>query len=129
MTAGAASRGGSAPLDRWLRPSLLARWAVAIAAAVVVALVVSFAVLAAAYAVGGWAAIDDTWVGLIVVVSLLGGLLASLLACVLAVIAKMKHERLGVALASPIALSGNRGLPGAGRAVLVGVATVPEHFP
>jgi hypothetical protein len=83
-------------VDRWSRPSRLARWAVAIAAVVVVALVVSFVVLAAAYAVGGWAAIDDTWVGLVVVVSLLGGLLASLLACVLAVIAKMKHERWGL---------------------------------
>ena len=46
-----------------------------------------------AYAVGGWATIEDTWVGFVGVGSLLGGLAASLLAFVLAVIAKMKGER------------------------------------
>ena len=46
-----------------------ARWAVMIAGVVAVAIGVSFAVFAVAYAVGGWGAIDDTWVGFIVVVS------------------------------------------------------------
>jgi hypothetical protein len=58
-----------------------------------VAIVVSFAIFAVAFAVGGWAAIDDRWVGFIVVVSLLGGLLASLVAFVLAVVARVKQER------------------------------------
>jgi hypothetical protein len=46
-----------------------------------------------AYAIGGWDAIEDTWVGFLGVVSLLGGLLASLAAFALAVVAKVKHER------------------------------------
>ena len=65
----------------------------AIAAVVAVAIVVAFAVFAVAFAVGGWAAIDDTWVGFIVVVSLQGGLVASLVAFVLAVVAKVKGEQ------------------------------------
>ena len=69
------------------------RWAVAIAAVVAVAILLAFATLAAAYVFGGWALIDDTWVGFIVAASLLGGLLASLVAFVLAIIAKVKHER------------------------------------
>ena len=64
-----------------------------IAAIVAVAILASFAIFAVAYAVAGWRAIDDTWVGLIVVVSLLGGLAASLLAFVLAVVAKVNYER------------------------------------
>ena len=96
MTGRSARRGESATLDRWAGQTRLAHWAVAIAAVVAVALVVSFAAFAAAYAVGGWAAIDDTWVGFLVVVSLLGGLLASLVAFALAVIARMKHERWGL---------------------------------
>lgn len=69
-----------------------ARWAIVIAGVVAVALGVSLAVFAVAYAVGGWGAIDDTWVGFIVVVSVLGGLAASLVAFVLAVVAKANHE-------------------------------------
>jgi hypothetical protein len=69
------------------------RWAVRIAAVVAVAIVVSFAIFGVAFAVGGWDAIDDTWVGFIVVVSLLGGLAASLVAFVLAVMATVRHER------------------------------------
>ena len=72
-----------------------ARWAVGIAGVVAAAIVVSFAIFAVAYAVRGSAAVDDTWIGLIVVVSLLGGLAASLVAFVLAVMAKVKHERWG----------------------------------
>jgi hypothetical protein len=45
-----------------------------------------------AYAVGGWGAIDDTWVGFIVALSLLGGVAASLVAFVLAVMAKARRE-------------------------------------
>ena len=93
MTARPAPERWSAPLDRSSRHTHLARWAVAIASVVAVAIVVSVAVFAAAYAVGGWAAIEDTWVGFIGAVSLLGGLVASLLAFVLAVIAKVKGDR------------------------------------
>ena len=93
MTAPPGPRVWSTRLGRWSSHPRLARWAVAIAALVAVAIVVSFAVFVVAYAVGGWAAIDDTWAGFIVVVSLLGGLVASLLAFVLAVIARVKQAR------------------------------------
>jgi hypothetical protein len=72
-----------------------ARWAVGIAGVVAAAIVVSFALFAVAYAVGGSAAVDDTWIGLILVVSLLGGLAASLVAFVLAVMATVRHGRWG----------------------------------
>ena len=71
----------------------LARWAVGLTAAVVVAIAASFAILAVAYAIGGSAATEDNWVGFLAMVSLLGELLASLAAFALAVVAKAKHER------------------------------------
>lgn len=73
--------------------SRLARWAVGLAAAVAVVIVVSYAISAVAYAVGGSGAIEDTWVGYLGGGSLLGGLLASLVAFSLAIVAKVKHER------------------------------------
>jgi hypothetical protein len=73
--------------------SPLARWAVGLAAAVVVALAASYTIFGTAYAIGGWDAIEDTWVGFLGAFSLLGGLLASLVAFVLALVAKVKHER------------------------------------
>ena len=71
----------------------LARWAVGLAAVVVVAIAASFAIFAVAYAIGGSGAIEDNLVGFLGMVSLLGGLLASLAAFALAVVAKVKHER------------------------------------
>ncbi len=62
------------------------------AAAVSVAIAVSFMIFAVAYAVGGSGATEDNWVGFLGMVSLLGGLLASFAAFALAVIA-FKHER------------------------------------
>jgi hypothetical protein len=54
---------------------------------------VSVAIFAVAYAVGGPGATEDNWVGFLAVVSLLGGLVASLAAFALALTAKSKHER------------------------------------
>jgi hypothetical protein len=71
----------------------LARWGVGIAAAVAVAILVSAAIFAVAYAVGGSGATEDNWVGLLGAVSLLGGLVASLAAFALALAAKIKHEQ------------------------------------
>src|SRR3972149_11316406 len=71
----------------------LARWAVGLAGAVVVAIAASFAIFAVALAIGGSRATADNWVGFLGMVSLLGGLLASLAAFALAVVAKVKHER------------------------------------
>jgi len=73
--------------------SSLARWAVGLAAAAVVAFAVTFAMFAVAYAVGGSDAIEDNWVGFLGMVSLYGGFLTSLAAFALAVVAKVKHER------------------------------------
>jgi hypothetical protein len=73
--------------------SRLIRWAVGLAAAVAVAIASSFVIFALAYAVGGSGATEDNWVGFLVAVLLLGGLLASLAAFALAVVAKVKHER------------------------------------
>ena len=73
--------------------SSVARWAVGVATAVAAVIVVSSAILAVAYATGGAAATEDNWVGLLGAVSFLGGLLASLAAFVLAVVARAKRER------------------------------------
>jgi len=71
----------------------LARWAVGLAATAVVAFAVTFAMFAVAYATGGSDAIEDNWVGFLGMVSLFGGLLASLAALALALVARVKHER------------------------------------
>ena len=71
----------------------LARWAVGLAAAAVVAFAVTFAMFAVAYAIGGSGATEDNWVGFLGMVSLFGGLLASLAALALALVARVKHER------------------------------------
>ena len=73
--------------------SRLTRWAVGLAAAVAVAIAASFATFAVAYAIGGSDATEDNWIGLLLMVSLLGGLLASFAAFALAVVAEVKHER------------------------------------
>ena len=93
MTAGPAQRGGPTPLHRSSGHTRPGRWAAAIAVVVAVVILVSFAIFAVAFALGGWAAVDDTWVGFIVAVSLQGGLVASLVAFVLAVVAKVKQEQ------------------------------------
>jgi len=86
---------GSAPIS--VPPaqghSRLARWAVGLAATVVVAIAASSAIFAVAYVVGGSGATEDNWVGFLSMVSLLSGLLVSLAAFALAVVARLKHER------------------------------------
>ena len=70
-----------------------ARRAVGLAEVVTVVVAVSYAVLGVAYAVGGSDAISDNWVGMLGAVALLGGLLASLVAFAMAVVARVKHEQ------------------------------------
>lgn len=70
----------------------LARWAVGLAEAATVILVVGFGVLGVAYVVGGSSATEDNWVGALAAASLYGGLVASLTGLALAVVAKVKHE-------------------------------------
>src|SRR5690349_14794882 len=74
-------------------PTDLAWWAVWLAAATTTVVLVSYAVVGVAYAIGGAPAIEDNWVGLLGVVSLAGGLAMSLVAFALAVAAKLKHQR------------------------------------
>ena len=73
--------------------SRLVRWAVGLEAAVAVAIATALVTFAVAYAIGGSGAIEDNWVGWLLVVLVLGGLLASFAAFALAVVAKVKHER------------------------------------
>jgi hypothetical protein len=86
--------GGSAPVSGGAAhpPANLARWAVGLAAVVAVVIVVSAMVFAVAYVTGGAAATEDNWVGFLAAYSLLGGLLASLAAFILAVFARAKHD-------------------------------------
>lgn len=73
--------------------SQLARWSVGISTAVTIVIALSGVILSVAYAIGGSDAISDNWVGLLGAVALLGGLLASLAAFVLAITAKVRHEQ------------------------------------
>jgi hypothetical protein len=93
MTADPVSRRASVPTGHDRAHSRLARWAVGIAAAVAVTILVSAAIFAVAYAIGGPGATEDNWVGLLGLVSLLGGLVASLAAFTLALAARIKHEQ------------------------------------
>jgi hypothetical protein len=80
MTAHPVSGQASVPARRDRVHTRLARWGVRIAAAVALAILVSAAIFAVAYAVGGPGATEDNWFALLVVISLLGGLVASLAA-------------------------------------------------
>lgn len=71
----------------------LAGAAVGLAALVVIVMAVSYTIFFVALAAGGDDAISDTWVGALAGVSLLGGLAVSLVALVLAIVAKVRHER------------------------------------
>lgn len=84
---------GRAPISGAPFHGQLARWAVGLAAGVLAVLAVSYAVFGIAYAVGGSDAVEDTWVGYLGGISLLGGLAASLGAFALAVAARIRHER------------------------------------
>ena len=73
--------------------SRLVRWAVGLAAATAIAIATLLVIFAVAYAIGGSGATEDNWVGFLGMVLLFGGLLASLAAFALALVATVKHER------------------------------------
>lgn len=73
--------------------SRLARWTVGIALVVVALGVLSGAIFIVAYAREGSAGISDNWVGFLGAIALIGGLVASLLAFVMAITAKIQHEK------------------------------------
>jgi len=71
----------------------LTRWAVGLAT-VVTALVVLFScIFAVAYATKGSAGFSDNWVGLLGAVALFVGIFVSLVAFLLAIAARIKHEK------------------------------------
>jgi hypothetical protein len=70
-----------------------ARWAVALAEAVVAVVALAAIVFVVAYAVGGAGATEDNWVGALAAVALLGGLAVALVAFALAVQARLQHDR------------------------------------
>jgi hypothetical protein len=72
--------------------SKLARWAVGLGSLVAVIVSLAYAVVLIALAVGGTEAIEDNFVGYLGGISLLGGLLVALVAFVLGVVAKVRHE-------------------------------------
>ena len=72
--------------------SSIARWAFRLAAGAPVAIGAGLVLFGVANAVGGSDATSDNWVGVLVGVGLLAGLLASLGAFFLAAAAKIKHE-------------------------------------
>jgi hypothetical protein len=60
---------------------------------VAVVVAVSYAIFGVAWAVGGEDAVSDNWVGFLGALAMLGGLATSLVAFVLAMVAKVKHEQ------------------------------------
>lgn len=70
----------------------LGRLGVIVAEAVSVVLVVAYTIFFVALAVGGDAAISDTWVGYLAGVALVGGLFASFVAFTMAVVARIRRE-------------------------------------
>ncbi len=90
---GAHSLAAPVPTSGGSAHGLVARWAVGLAAGVVVVIVASYVMFGVAYAVGGSDAVEDTWIGYLGAASLVGGLLLSLVAFALAIVAKFKHQR------------------------------------
>ncbi len=68
-----------------------AKWAVGIAATVTTILILSGAILGVAYLLGGSSAVSDNWVGFQGAIALLGGLIVSPMAFVLAATARIRH--------------------------------------
>ncbi len=72
----------------------LARWAVGLSAVCGLAVAMAIAIIAIAYAVGVESAVEDNWFGFLLVTMVLApGLLGSLLAFVLAIVARVRRER------------------------------------
>ena len=71
----------------------VAQWAVGLAEAGAALAAIAIAGYGVAYVMGGSSAVEDNWVAILVVTSFFSGCLASAIAFVLAVTAKVKHER------------------------------------
>lgn len=71
----------------------LTRCAVGVAAVVAVVLALTGAIIITAFSSGGSDAISDNWIGLLGAIALIGGLIASFVAFLLAITAKIKREQ------------------------------------
>lgn len=69
------------------------QWAIGLATIVSTAVILSGAIFGVAYLVGGSNAVSDNWVGFLVAISFLGGLLLSLLAFILAVTVRIRFGK------------------------------------
>ena len=70
-----------------------ARWAVGLAETAAAMTAIAVAIYAVAVGVGGSSAVEDNWVAILVLALFFGGFLASVIAFVLAVAVKVKHEQ------------------------------------
>lgn len=74
-------------------PTGLTRWAVRLAVVVAAVLAVVYSIFGLTWAFGGEDAISDTFVGYLAGYSLVGGMAVALVAFVMAVVARAKHQR------------------------------------
>lgn len=93
MSVNPVPRNSPVPADPSSGHSAPARWAVGTSVAVTAVVAASYTVFAVAYAAGGDDAVSDTWVGYLAGFALVGGLGAALIAFLLAVAAKLRHEQ------------------------------------
>ncbi len=83
----------STPCGQEHAHSRLARWAVGLSAGFGAALASSIAIIASTYAVGGGGGIEDTWLGMLLATVASVGVLGSLAAFGLAIVARVRRER------------------------------------
>ncbi len=74
-------------------PTGLTRWAIRLAVVVAAVLAVAYSVFGLTWAFGGEDAVSDTFVGYLAGYSLVGGMAVALVAFVMAVVARAKHQR------------------------------------
>lgn len=83
----------SSPPDTRPPQSRVARWAVKIASACATAFTASIAAVALAYASERESAVEDTWLGALLVIVPAVAIVGSLASFILAILAKVRHER------------------------------------
>jgi hypothetical protein len=71
----------------------LARWAIGIAGGALAVIVVSYSIFGLTWAIAGEDAVSDNFVGYLAGFALVAGLLASLVAFVMALVAHVKQQR------------------------------------
>ena len=95
---------GRAPIFRGPAHSRVGRWAVGLAEAVVAVIAVSYTIFFVTVATGG--SVGDNWVGSLGGFALIGGLLVSFVAFVLAIFAEGEARAVGAAVAPAVRVPG-----------------------